>query len=200
MDRPAAETAPADNQSEADLVRKARWGDRDAFEQLYRLHARAIHALALRLTGNRAAAEDITQDAFMKLLQFLGGIRNDTPLRPWLKRVTANLAIDRMRRERPQLTEPWDEQRPDTDAGPALHAETSDLLRRLPPLVRTVVWLHEMEGWSHPELARRFGRSQSWSKSILARGLTRLRADLQGHDPEGEPQHADDAAADDDES
>lgn len=176
MDRPAHDAESG--QSENDLVRKARRGDRDAFEQLYRRHAKAIHALALRLTGNHATAQDITQDAFMRLFQFLGGIRNDAPLRPWLKRVASNLAIDHLRRERPQLTESWDEQQPETTSGPSLHAETSGLLQRLPPLVRTVVWLHEMEGWSHPELARRFGRSQSWSKSILARGLARLRSEL----------------------
>lgn len=186
------EPCAADQTSERELVRRARWGDGDAFAQLYRLHARAVHALALRLTGNTAAAEDITQDVFLKMLQFLGGFHEDAPLRPWLKRVAANVAIDRLRRERPQLSESLDEQWPEADAGPAQHAEASSLLRRLPPLVRTVVWLHEMEGWSHPDLARRFGRSQSWSKSVLSRGLARLRADLDGHHPEGES-HGDDA-------
>src|SRR5688500_9612936 len=58
------------NPEEAALVRKARWGDHDAFAQLYRAHAKAIHALAYRLTGNAAAAEDITQDTFLKMLGF----------------------------------------------------------------------------------------------------------------------------------
>lgn len=174
MDQPCSDPGV-----EAALVRKARWGDRSAFTSLYHLHARAVHSLAFRLSGDHAAAEDITQDVFMKMLQFLGGFRDDAPLRPWLKRVAANAAIDRLRRERAHLSEPVDEQMPGPDAGPQLRAETAALLQRLPPLTRTLLWLHEMEGWSHQELAERFGRSQSWSKSIVSRGLARLRLELE---------------------
>ena len=171
--------ADTDDTADTDLVRRARRGDPAAFEALYRRHARAVHGFALRLCGDRAAAEDIVQDTFLKLFGFLGGFRDDAPLRPWLKRVASNLAIDRLRRQRPRLDAPLEEDAwADRGAGPDLYAEGEGLLRRLPPLVRTVVWLHEMEGWSHPELARRFGRSQSWSKSVLARGLARLRGEL----------------------
>ena len=163
---------------EAALVRKARWGDHDAFARLYHAHARAIHALAYRLTGNAAAAEDITQDTFLKMLGFLSGLRSDTPLRPWLKRVAANAAIDRLRREQRFVAEADDDAWPDEGASAADNLELLGMLRRLPPLARTVVWLHEMEGWSHPELAERFGRSPSWSKSIVSRALARLREDL----------------------
>ena len=61
---------------------------------------------------------------------------------------------------------------------PEPEAEITGLLRRLPPLARTLVWLHLMEGWSHKELAARFGHSESWSKSVLSRALAQLRADL----------------------
>lgn len=172
---------------EARLVRRARWGGQEAFAQLYRMHARAVYSLALRLTGNAATAEDITQEVFLKMLGFLGGFREDAPLRPWLKRVTANLAIDRLRRERPQLSEAFDEQWFDAGGSPATGAETSSLLRRLPPLARTLVWLHEMEGWSHPELAQRFGRSESWSKSIVSRALARLRTELEKEQNDVQP-------------
>ena len=173
------ERADTDDTADTDLVRRARRGDSAAFEALYRRHARAVHGFALRLCGDPAAAEDIVQDTVLKLFGFLGGFRDEAPLRPWLKRVASNLAIDRLRRQRPQLDAPLEEDAwADRGPGPDLHAEGEGLLRRLPPLVRTVVWLHEMEGWSHPELARRFGRSQSWSKSVLARGLARLRGEL----------------------
>lgn len=165
---------------EAELVRKARWGDRHAFAQLYAMHAKAIHALALRLTGNAATAEDITQECFLKMLQFLNGLRDDTPLRPWLKRVAANAAIDRLRRERRYVDDDNGQDWPASGSGPATHAEALGILRRLPPVVRTVIWLHTMEGWSHPELGRRFRRSESWSKSIVSRELARLRTDLEG--------------------
>lgn len=171
--------APEANPEEAALVRKARWGDHDAFAQLYRSHAKAIHALAYRLTGNAAAAEDITQDTFLKMLGFLSGLRDDAPLRPWLKRVAANAAIDRLRREQRFVAEADQDTWPDNSSDPAENMEILGMLQRLPPLVRTVVWLHEMEGWSHPELGERFGRSQSWSKSIVSRALAKLRDDLE---------------------
>jgi len=179
-----------DDLAEADLVRRARRGDQAAFEALYRLHARAVHGFALRLCGDHAAAEDIAQETFLKMFGFLGGFREGAPLRPWLKRVAANLAIDRLRRQRPQLDAPLEEEAwADQGASPEQHAESAALLQRLPPLVRTVVWLHAMEGWSHPELAKRFGRSQSWSKSILARGLARLRDDLDDTSLPGSDEH-----------
>ncbi|WP_417472515.1 RNA polymerase sigma factor [Luteimonas mephitis] len=163
---------------EAQLVRRARRGQEAAFAEIYRRHARAIHSLALRLTGNHATAEDITQECFLKMLQFLGGLRDGTPLRPWLKRVAANAAIDRIRRDRRLVAIEDDDTQPANGSDPLLHAESLGLLRRLSPTERTVVWLHAMEGWSHPELGRRFGRSESWSKSIVSRTLARLRLEL----------------------
>jgi len=178
-------SAPQTNPGEAALVRKARWGDHDAFAQLYQMHAKAIHALAYRLTGNAAAAEDITQETFLKMLGFLSGLRGDAPLRPWLKRVAANAAIDRLRREQRFVAETNHEEWPDDSTDPNESMEVLGMLQRLPPLARTVVWLHEMEGWTHPELGERFGHSASWSKSIVSRALMRLRDDLQSGESDG---------------
>ena len=172
---------------EARLVRRARWGGQDAFAQLYAMHARAVYSLALRLTGNAATAEDITQETFLKMLGFLGGFRENAPLRPWLKRVTANLAIDRLRRERVERSEPLDESWREAGDDDGARTEVAELLQRLPPLARTLVWLHEMEGWSHAELGRRFGHSESWSKSIVSRALSRLRTQLQEEQNEEYP-------------
>lgn len=173
MDRPFA-----DIKEESALVRRARWGDQRAFGVLYDRHVAAIHTLAYRLTGNRSAAEDIVQDTFLRMVQFIGGLRGDRPLRPWLKRVAANAAIDRMRRER-ATSELADIDTAD-DAGVSAEAlqEADALLRRLPPDIRTVIWLHIVEGWTHAELAARFGRSESWSKSIVSRALQQLRTEI----------------------
>ena len=157
------------------LVRLARRGDMDAFGSLYRRHARAVHALAWRLTSDRALAEDIVQDAFVRMLGHVDGLDPRRPVLPWLKRVAANLAIDRLRRRWRDLPEdaalaPVAGERP-----PDAYGEALGLLQRLPPLARALVWLNQMEGWSHPELGRRFGRSESWSKSIVHRALAQLR-------------------------
>ena len=183
-----ARTAPQPD-SEAARLRRARRGDQAAFEALYHEHARAVHALAFRLTGNTAEAEDIVQETFLRMFGFLSGLRDDTPLRPWLKRVAANLAIDRLRRQHRSGTEAeLALLADDSHASAADAVDAEALLRRLPPPARTVVWLHEMEGWSHEDLGRRFGRTASWSKSLLSRALTRLRQDLEfpgdaSHDP-----------------
>lgn len=167
---------PTTTEDEPTLVRRARRGDHAAFAALYRLHATAVHTLAYRLTGNHATSEDITQEAFLRMLQFLGGFKDGLPLRPWLKRVAANAAIDRLRRDRHHLLDEIAADHAHEDASAhADAAEASGLLRRLPPLPRTLVWLHEMEGWTHAELASRFKQSPSWSKSIVSRAIARLR-------------------------
>jgi len=159
---------------EPHLLRRARWGDEQAFALLYRRHAPAVHGLALRLTGNAATAEDLTQEAFLRMVRFIGGLQADRPLRPWLKRVVANAAVDLFRRQG-RLEDAGDREWPEPGPGPEQHSEADAVLRRLPPLVRTVLWLHQVEGWTHAELGRRFGRSESWSKSLVARALERMR-------------------------
>lgn len=169
------DSSRVDIAEESRLVRRARWGDGAAFETLYSRHARAVHALALRLTGDPAAAEDVTQDTFMQLLRFLGRMAPDRPLRPWLKRVAANAAIDRLRRARRMVELDQEADWGSHDAMPDDDSGSLGLLQRFPPLVRTVVWLQVVEGWTHRELGERFGRSESWSKSLVSRALSRLR-------------------------
>lgn len=170
---------PVTPEDEPTLVRKARRGDASAFATLYHRHASAVHTLAYRVTGNTATAEDITQDTFLRMVQFLGGFRDGEPLRPWLKRVAANAAIDHLRRTGRLVQDDAVETRLHAAGHPSDLAEADGLLRRLSATERTVVWLHEMEGWSHEDLGRRFGHTTSWSKSLLSRALARLRADLE---------------------
>lgn len=175
------EPSRMDIAEEARLVRRARWGSREAFETIYSRHSRAVYVLALRLSGNPATAEDITQETFLKLLRFLDTLAPDRPLRPWLKRVASNAAIDRLRRDRPSVE--FDELSVAGNVEPATEADAAlGLLRRFPPLVRTVVWLQVVEGWTHRELAERFGRSESWSKSLVSRTVARLREMMEQDD------------------
>ena len=170
----AAASTTADD--EAVLLRQARRGDQDAFARLYGLHARSVHALAWRLTADRTLAEDIVQDTFLRMLGHLRGLQPGRPVRPWLRQVAARLAIDRLRRrwrERPEeaAAEPASQ-----DVAPDAWGEALGLLKQLSPQARALVWLHQVEGWTHDELGRRFGRSGSWSKSIVSRALAQLRA------------------------
>ncbi len=165
---------------DAALLHAARRGDPVAFQQLYQRHAPAIHSLVLRLCGSVETAEDITQDVFLKAMRFLPGLRAELPLRPWLKRTASNALIDLYRRQWRALPLDDEEMTAGPGAPPDAGAEASGLLRRLPPAARTLVWLQVMEGWSHREIAARFGRSESWSKSVVSRALSQLRGDLEG--------------------
>lgn len=162
------------NMEESAWLRRARLGDPTAFAALYVRHSASVYTLALRMSGQRSEAEDLTQETFLRALQSLSSAREGLSLGPWLKRIAANLAIDRQRRLRPgvELDEDW------SDVGAAAPGEALDLidaLARLDPVVRSVVWLALVEGWSHRELADRYGRSESWSKSVLSRAVARLK-------------------------
>lgn len=172
------DTTTTSDIEETALLARARQGDGEAFAALYRLHGRAVYALALRICGDPSSAEDIVQDTFLKAMQRLDGFRGDAPVRAWLKRMASNLAIDRLRAARPTLS--LDEETVDAPASRAeTQVEALGLLSRLSPQARTVVWLHQMEGYSHPEIGELFGNSESWSKSILSRALGRLRGWLE---------------------
>lgn len=165
---------------DASLLARAQHGDGAAFEAIYRCYERPAFGLALRILGRPAVAEDAVHDAFLRAFEKLGSYRGDAPFGAWMKRLVANAAIDRLRSE--QRWEGDDEQVELLDAAGTSDAdlvEAQGLLARLPARARSVVWLHEMEGYSHAEIAALFRQSESWSKSVLARSLERLRRQLE---------------------
>lgn len=159
---------------DVDLLAAVARGDRDAFAALYRRHAAACFGLALRLMGNRAEAEDIVHDVFLKLFDDAARIREAERLGGWLKRSTANACIDALRRRR-AIVDPETLDALPADARADDDAEWPALMAAVPRAARPVVWLAVVEGWTHTELAERFGRSESWSKSVLSRALAGLR-------------------------
>lgn len=164
---------------DAAVLARAQRGDMQAFATLYARFGQSCYGLALRLTGNVAQAEDLVQEVFLKLIETIRSYRGDAPFGAWLKRMTANAAIDQLRRSRR-----FADVDPEAMFAAASGAETEQgrrldalsLLRRLPARARAVVVLHELEGYTHTEIAKLFGQSESYSKSILARGLQRLHA------------------------
>ncbi|MBS0487684.1 MAG: RNA polymerase sigma factor [Proteobacteria bacterium] len=164
---------------DAMTLARAQRGDMAAFAQLYQRYARACFLLALRLTGQRQPAEDLVHEAFLKMMDTIGSYRGEAPFGAWFKRLTANTAIDWLRRQRHPATNDADTLLehavgPDSDSASLVDADS--LLARLPPRARAIVVLHELEGYTHAELAALFGQSESYSKSILARALKRLQA------------------------
>lgn len=172
-------------------LERARRGEMAAFAAIYARFSGACYTLALRVLGESSGAEDIVQEVFLKMFATIRGFRGDAPFGAWLKRLTANATIDVLRsRQRYRdddvdaLFESMPAASPDAEDG----VDAWSLLQRLPPRARAVVVLHEVEGYTHKELADLFGQSESYSKSILARALKRLGdeavADAGEHDDE----------------
>ena len=169
----------------ATLLTRARRGEAAAYEQLYRWFERPVFTLALRLTGQREEAQDVLQDTMLKLFDRLDDFRGDSPFWGWLRQIAVNEALMRLRkRGRLGAEAEYDEAEleshetllPPRAADAAVLAKA---LAALPDATRSVLWLYHAEGYTHEEIAGLTGRTVSFSKSQLARGTRRLRAELQ---------------------
>lgn len=165
----------------ASLLDRARRGEAAAFEQLYRWFERPVFTLALRLCGEREAAQDVLQDTMLKLIDRLQDFRGESPFWGWLRQIAVNEALMRLRRHGKLAREDeCDEaELPAHDCLlPPRAAEAAALgaaLQQLPDATRSVLWLYHAEGFTHEEIAGQMGRSISFSKSQLARGTRKLR-------------------------
>ena len=189
---PPASLIDSDELSETEAVLRARNGDPSVFEYLYRLHGRRVYALCLRMVGNTAEAEDLTQEAFLLLLRKIHTFRGESAFSTWLHRLAVNLVLMRLRKKSPPTVsleaalDPEDETvSPHTASmigAPDLLLEGSvdrinleRCIARLPAGYRTIFVLHDIEGYEHHEIAGILGRSVGVSKSQLHKARTRLR-------------------------
>ncbi len=182
----------------AGLLGRVRAGDDAAFEELYRLYASRAYTLALRMLDQREAAEEVLQEVFMDLTRALPGYRGDGPFWGWLRRMVVTKVLMRLRSERarPSLVAvdgQWLDQlggaMADHSHGVLQARELQAALAMLPAVSRAVVWLYDVEGWTHQEIADAMGRTVSFSKSQLARAHQRLRELLteESEDASGHP-------------
>ena len=168
---------------EPDTIVRLKRGDLSAFESVYRQFERAAWTLALRLTGRADVAQEVLQDAMLKAFERAGQYRGDAPFAAWLRKLVVNEALMQLRHDRLHVIEVLDDSAGQDDAPqPWASADAATLdraLNRLPDAARAVLWLYHVEGFTHVEIAREFGRSVSFSKSQLARATKRLRELLQ---------------------
>ncbi|MGA8204744.1 MAG: RNA polymerase sigma factor [Woeseiaceae bacterium] len=180
----------ADIRIDAAIVRRAARGDVRAHEIIYRAFAAPVYSLCLRFTRVPANAEDLTQETFIEIMRSIGGFRGEAALGSWIRRIAVSKALMFLRSawtSRGQaLADDWSEVTPGepSDHGvPSRPDEALDLdaaLANLPSVGRTVVWLHDVEGFTHKEIAELMGRTESFSKSQLSRAYQRLRPLLDG--------------------
>jgi RNA polymerase sigma factor (sigma-70 family) len=179
-----------DVQLDISAINRAAAGDREAQRLLYDLIAGPMFALVRRVLRDRTAAEDVFQDSMIAVLKHLPGYRGDAPLGAWVRQVTLNQCLAHLRspwQKARRTLRGWVGAEGDEDFELALHSvdpplpEAIDLARALDDLAdtpRTVLWLHDVEGLTHEEIAAAFGRTASFSKSQLARAHALLRTQL----------------------
>ncbi|HEX6550553.1 MAG TPA: sigma-70 family RNA polymerase sigma factor [Gammaproteobacteria bacterium] len=179
------DTRHASGDEERTRVARARDGDLTAFEQLYRRHTGRIYAVCLRITADQGAAEECTQDAFLKAWDALAGFRGESSFGTWLTRIAINMALQRLRLERRHLqliqpgTDELLESLPSADAAPDAGMDMERLIAGLPPAARAVFVLHAIEGYSHEEIAGMTGIATGTCKAHVHRARQLLQARLQ---------------------
>lgn len=172
--------APAALPSDADDVRAAAGGDRQAFQRLYRLHVDRIYGALYRMAGyDHARAEDLTQEAFVRAWQKLAGFRHESAFGTWLYRLAINVALMDLRARGSDPVSVVDNNLlPDPGETPFCAAERQELERsiaRLPPRARAVLVLHDIEGWRHEDIGIELGMAVGTSKAQLHRARQLLR-------------------------
>jgi RNA polymerase sigma-70 factor (ECF subfamily) len=186
-------TAFDDNSLPPDAVGRARAGAVDAQEAIYRAFELPVRTLARRLVPRGAAAEDLAQDVFVEVLTSLARFDGRGSFAGWVRTITVRKCLMHLRSpwQRARLWfEPVDAEGTGDGRVVAVHApagssDALDLERALgwlSDVARVVVWLHDVEGYTHAEIGALLGGTASLSKSQLARAHARLREFLE---PEG---------------
>jgi RNA polymerase sigma factor (sigma-70 family) len=172
---------------EPEVLAQARAGRSDAQAAVYRAFSPGAYALIRRMISRKAVADDLLQDTFVEILQSLGRFRGEAPLGAWIRRIAVSKCLMYLR-------SPWhrslmwlDAQAGDDSpvepilaarvprSDPGHQMDLDAALERLSPMARTVVWLYDVEGYTHEEIAALFGKTTSFSKSQLMRAHLRLR-------------------------
>jgi len=173
-----------DRQSDTQLVAAVGAGRMSALSELMRRHEGKVLALAFRTTGRWDQAEDVAQEAFLRVHRSASTFRPRAKVTTWLYRITVNLCLDHLRRaKRAPLTMSDHALVPAVESPDALEAdERVDMVRRaiadLPDRQRTALTLHRYQGLSHREITDATGWSPKAVASLLVRAYATLRESL----------------------
>ena len=178
-----------DKLSEAEAIERAKLGDAEAFETLYHLHKRRVYSLCLRMTGNTAAAEDLTQEAFLQLFRKIATFRGESAFSTWLHRMSVNVVLMQLRKKGLAVVPLEETFESEEEAAPRKEPGADDVrltgsidrlrlkraIEELPQGYRTIFLLHDVEGYEHNEIASIIGCSIGNSKSQLHKARMKLR-------------------------
>ena len=173
--------------------------ERKTFDELVERYHRQAYSVAYRMTGNRADAEDLVQEAFIRAYRFFGQYRRDMPFENWLYRIISNVFIDSLRKrpkarirslDEPLVTPEGDAPFEVADQGPGpedatltkdLDSRIQDALATLPEFFRLAVVYADIEGLSYEEIAEVMGTSIGTVRSRIHRGRSLLRDKLKAY-------------------
>jgi RNA polymerase sigma-70 factor, ECF subfamily len=173
--------------SEEELIDLARNGDHDAFGELVWRYRDTVYTLAVRLVGPDLA-QDVAQEALIRAWRAMPRFRGDAALGTWLHRITVNTAWTLRKRAIRHEAQPLDDNLVEPGRGPEkagemveIRASLTEAIARLTPGQRAVLVLRDVYGWTHAEVSRELGITQTTAKVRLHRARRRLRDLLEEH-------------------
>lgn len=162
------------------ILKRARDGDEDALRSLWSQHSPHIDAVVRRLCGDAELAADIAQEVWIQIFRALPGYRGEAQFGTWAHRIAVNRTLNALRKVR--RIEKWEVDITDDSAATEMDpdrgflAESIDkAMQQLSPGARTVFVLHDVEGYTHEEIASRLGITSGGSKSQLFKARAKLR-------------------------
>ena len=167
--------------TELELIERSRAGDQGAFRELYDSNVDRIYRLAYRMAGEEDLARDFTQEAFVRAYQKLEQFRGDSAFSTWLHAIAVSVSLNGLRKiQRHRGRERTFEEAPDLalavrPADPEIKTRLKDAIDGLPELYRTVFLMHDLEGYSHNEIAGALDVAEGTSKARLSRARAKLR-------------------------
>ncbi|MEX0909562.1 MAG: RNA polymerase sigma factor [Gemmatimonadaceae bacterium] len=162
------------------ILKRARDGDEDALRTLWSQHSPHIDAVVRRLCGDAELAADIAQEVWIQIFRALPGYRGEAQFGTWAHRIAVNRTLNALRKVR--RIEKWEVDITDDSAATEMDSDRGFLaesideaMQQLSPGARTVFVLHDVEGYTHEEIASRLGITSGGSKSQLFKARAKLR-------------------------
>jgi RNA polymerase sigma factor (sigma-70 family) len=171
-------TTPFEIELDHMTLARARRGDLDACESIYRLFQQPAFTVAFRICQCRELAQEVSQEAFITVFRKLRQFRGDAPFWGWLRRIVVNHAISTIRKgpkDQPLEFQEYHGRSESASDRVGMAMDLESALSALNAEDRAIVWLHDVEGYNHVEIAGMFGKTESFSKTRLSRARSRLK-------------------------
>ncbi len=188
----------ADIEIDPGIIRRAASGDAKAHEIIYRAFASPVYSICLRFTKAPAQAEDLVQETFIEIMRSIASFRGEAALGSWIRRIAVTKSLMFLRsawtKRGQALADGWDDVTEGEAVSHGISSHPDDAIdldsaiANLPDVSRAVIWLHDVEGYTHKEIGDLMGKTESFSKSQLSRAYQRLRPMLSveaGTQPDG---------------